>query len=58
MAATVHGVQSSSNASLHEEKQTAPSTSGVQNYKGFVAGVGSGIAKLSVGHPYVLFAAP
>ncbi|RDW74397.1 putative mitochondrial carrier protein [Aspergillus mulundensis] len=33
-----------------------PTTSSKRDYKGFVAGVFSGIAKLSVGHPYVSFA--
>ncbi|KAJ9614282.1 hypothetical protein H2200_002418 [Cladophialophora chaetospira] len=33
-------------------REAAPTKSTVSNYKGFVAGVFSGIAKLSVGHPF------
>ncbi|TKA48788.1 hypothetical protein B0A55_13042 [Friedmanniomyces simplex] len=41
-------------AGAHDETAavSAPKAKGNENYKGFVAGVFSGIAKLSVGHPF------
>ena len=45
-------------AATHDEEagvstpKPAPQSKGFGNYRGFVAGVFSGIAKLSVGHPF------
>ncbi|SMY20372.1 unnamed protein product [Zymoseptoria tritici ST99CH_1A5] len=53
---TVSNVASSSksgdNTSRGGKDTVATASKGGQNYKGFVAGVFSGIAKLSVGHPF------
>ncbi|KAL7939834.1 mitochondrial carrier domain-containing protein [Trichoderma chlorosporum] len=41
-----------SSSPVAQQSQTTPATSAKRDYKGFVAGVFSGIAKLTVGHPF------
>ncbi|KAI9678028.1 MAG: hypothetical protein M1817_005972 [Caeruleum heppii] len=56
MSATVNNVSRPTTTKLgHDSVRTTPSSDrkpSNQNYKGFLAGVFSGIAKLSVGHPF------
>lgn len=49
MSATVNDVASSPQPNTHRQDAITPGAKG-GNYKGFVAGVFSGIAKLSVGY--------
>ncbi|KAI7543648.1 carrier protein YMC2 [Hortaea werneckii] len=58
MSATAVKGAAATAASTHDEEagvstpKPAPQSKGFGNYRGFVAGVFSGIAKLSVGHPF------